>query len=46
MAPAMLLAGQAEWVDLDGPLWLARDQPDALHWDGTYLHPPVPGLWG
>lgn len=46
MAPAMLLAGGAEWVDLDGPLWLARDHPDALHWDGTRLHPPVPALWG
>jgi L-alanine-DL-glutamate epimerase-like enolase superfamily enzyme len=46
MAPAMLVAGQAQWVDLDGPLWLARDHPDALRWDGTRLHPPVPTLWG
>lgn len=46
MAPAMLLAPAADWVDLDGPLWLARDRPDALRWDGTHLHPPVPALWG
>jgi L-Ala-D/L-Glu epimerase / N-acetyl-D-glutamate racemase len=46
MAPAMLLAPGADWVDLDGPLWLARDRPHALRWDGTRLHPPVPELWG
>jgi L-alanine-DL-glutamate epimerase-like enolase superfamily enzyme len=46
MAPAMLLAPRADWVDLDGPLWLARDRPDALHWDGTRLHPAAPALWG
>lgn len=46
MAPAMLLAGGAEWVDLDGPLWLAQDQPHALRWDGHRLHPAVPELWG
>jgi L-alanine-DL-glutamate epimerase-like enolase superfamily enzyme len=46
MAPAMLLASAADWVDLDGPLWLARDREDALHWDGRYLHPPSPALWG
>ncbi|MDH4045978.1 MAG: L-Ala-D/L-Glu epimerase [Gemmatimonadota bacterium] len=46
MAPAMLLASTAEWVDLDGPLWLARDRDDALRWDGTHLHPPTRALWG
>jgi L-alanine-DL-glutamate epimerase-like enolase superfamily enzyme len=46
MAPAMLLASTADWVDLDGPLWLAKDRPDALRWDGTHLHPPAPALWG
>lgn len=46
MAPAMLLAGAARWVDLDGPLWLARDQPRALRWDGRRLHPAAPALWG
>ena len=28
MAPALLLAGRARFVDLDGPLLLARDRPD------------------
>lgn len=46
MAPAMLLAFAADWVDLDGPLWLARDREDALRWDGRHLHPPSPALWG
>lgn len=46
MAPAMLLASTAEWVDLDGPLWLARDRDHALRWDGTHLHPPASALWG
>jgi L-Ala-D/L-Glu epimerase len=46
MAPAMLLAGAARWVDLDGPLWLAQDHPHALRWDGRRLHPAVPELWG
>lgn len=46
MAPAMLLASTADWVDLDGPLWLAKDREDALRWDGKHLHPPSPALWG
>jgi L-alanine-DL-glutamate epimerase-like enolase superfamily enzyme len=46
IAPAMLLASTADWVDLDGPLWLAQDRADGLYWDGTRLHPPVPALWG
>ena len=46
MAPAMLLASTADWVDLDGPLWLAKDREDALRWDGRHLHPPSPALWG
>jgi L-Ala-D/L-Glu epimerase len=46
MAPAMLLAGAARWVDLDGPLWLAQDHPHALRWDGRRLHPAEPELWG
>ena len=46
MAPAMLLASTADWVDLDGPLWLAKDREDALRWDGEHLHPPSPALWG
>jgi len=46
MAPAMLLAPFARWVDLDGPLLLARDRPDGLDYSGGRVHPPLPGLWG
>lgn len=46
MAPAVLLAQRATWVDLDGPLLLAEDHPNPLHFEGSLLHPPTPGLWG
>ena len=35
MAPAMLLARQARFVDLDGPLLLARDRDGGLRYDGS-----------
>jgi L-alanine-DL-glutamate epimerase-like enolase superfamily enzyme len=46
MAPAMLLTPFARWVDLDGPLLLARDRPDGLDYSAGRVHPPSPGLWG
>lgn len=46
MAPAMLVAQQADWVDLDGPLLLARDRTPALHYDGDTVSPPDAALWG
>ena len=46
MAPAMLLAQDAEFVDLDGPLLLAQDRSPALHYEGSEVHPPEPELWG
>jgi L-Ala-D/L-Glu epimerase len=46
MAPAMLLAQRARFVDLDGPLLLARDRPDGLRYAGSLVHPPTPELWG
>ena len=46
MAPALLLAQTADWVDLDGPLLLARDRSPALRYDGPLVHPPDPALWG
>lgn len=45
-APAMLLAQEADWVDLDGPLLLARDRPHALQIDGGWISPPSRELWG
>jgi len=46
MAPAMLVAQGADWVDLDGPLLLARDRTPALTYEGALVHPPEPSLWG
>ena len=46
MAPAMLLAATAEFVDLDGPLLLAQDRKDGLKFEGSTIHPPYPTLWG
>jgi L-alanine-DL-glutamate epimerase-like enolase superfamily enzyme len=46
MAPAMLLAQQARFVDLDGPLLLAHDREDGLRYDGSTVYPPEAALWG
>jgi L-Ala-D/L-Glu epimerase len=46
MAPAMLLAQQARFVDLDGPLLLARDREGGLRYDGSLVYPPDAALWG
>jgi L-alanine-DL-glutamate epimerase-like enolase superfamily enzyme len=45
-APAMLLAGFADWVDLDGPLLLARDREPPLAIADGWISPPTPELWG
>jgi len=46
MAPALLLAGQADYVDLDGPLLLARDREGGLSYRGSIVEPPPAALWG
>src|SRR5262249_12025639 len=46
IAPASLLAGMADFVDLDGPLLLARDRPPGLQYRADMLLPPSPELWG
>ncbi|MFT4073967.1 MAG: dipeptide epimerase [Asticcacaulis sp.] len=46
MAPAMLVAQGVEFVDLDGPLLLARDREHGLEITGSILHPATPALWG
>ncbi len=46
MAPASLVAQDADFVDLDGPLLLARDRDPALRYDGSTMFPPSPALWG
>ena len=46
VAPATLLGSFADFVDLDGPLLLARDRPEGLRFDGAVMAPPAPDLWG
>jgi hypothetical protein len=46
IAPAVLLAQTADFVDLDAPLLLARDREPGLRYDGSTLFPPDPSLWG
>ncbi|WP_192253664.1 N-acetyl-D-Glu racemase DgcA [Mesorhizobium caraganae] len=46
MAPAVLLAQGAEFVDLDGPLLLARDRQPGLVYEGSLVSPPDRMLWG
>jgi L-alanine-DL-glutamate epimerase-like enolase superfamily enzyme len=46
MAPAVLLAQEADFVDLDGPLLLARDRRPGLTYAGSLVSPPAPELWG
>lgn len=46
MAPASLIAGDADFVDLDGPLLLARDREHGIRYDDGVMWPPEPALWG
>jgi len=46
MAPAQLLAQDADFVDLDGPLLLARDRAGGLHYQEARIFPPEADLWG
>ncbi|TVR09128.1 MAG: dipeptide epimerase [Salinarimonadaceae bacterium] len=46
MAPATLLTPRARFVDLDGPLWLARDRETPLRYADGLVHPPERALWG
>jgi L-alanine-DL-glutamate epimerase-like enolase superfamily enzyme len=46
MAPAVLVAQSAQFVDLDGPLLLARDRPHGLIYRDSLVEPPTAALWG
>ena len=46
MAPALLVAQAADYVDLDGPLLLREDRDPPLQFDGSLIFPPDPALWG
>src|SRR5262249_5192903 len=46
IAPARLLANNAEWVDLDGPLLLAGDRDHGLRYRNGRIGIPARELWG
>jgi L-alanine-DL-glutamate epimerase-like enolase superfamily enzyme len=46
MAPAMLLGSFANFVDLDGPLLLAKDRVPGISYQSGLMAPPAPALWG
>jgi L-alanine-DL-glutamate epimerase-like enolase superfamily enzyme len=46
MAPAFIVAQGADWVDLDGPLFLVRDRSPPVSFEDGLLLPPSATLWG
>jgi L-alanine-DL-glutamate epimerase-like enolase superfamily enzyme len=46
IAPARLLASAADYVDLDGPLLLARDREHPLPYENSKIGSPPRQLWG
>lgn len=46
IAPAWHVARHAEFVDLDGPLWLRDDHAGGVAMRDGLLQPPSPELWG
>jgi L-alanine-DL-glutamate epimerase-like enolase superfamily enzyme len=46
IAPAFLAAQGARWVDLDGPLLLARDRDGGFSFAGGVVTPGSAALWG
>jgi L-Ala-D/L-Glu epimerase len=46
MAPAFVLAQGAKFVDLDGPLLLARDRDPPIRYQNGLMFPPEAALWG
>ena len=46
MAPALLIASYATWVDLDGSLWMAQDRQSPLQTKGAIISTFDSALWG
>jgi L-Ala-D/L-Glu epimerase len=46
IAPALQLAGDADFLDLDGPWWLTKDRPNGVHIEGGTLTVGSSFLWG
>jgi L-Ala-D/L-Glu epimerase len=46
IAPALHVARMADFVDLDGPIWLSEDRSGGVRDETGYLVPPDRGFWG
>jgi L-alanine-DL-glutamate epimerase-like enolase superfamily enzyme len=46
IAPALQVAAHADFADLDGPWWLAKDREGGLRIELGRIHPPSRALWG
>ena len=46
IAPALQLAADADFLDLDGPWWLTKDRPNGVHIEGGTLTVSSSFLWG
>ena len=46
IAPALEIAREAEFIDLDGPLWLESDHAEGVKLENGLLSPPQLNFWG
>ena len=46
IAPALEIAREAQFIDLDGPLWLENDYPNGVSLQRGRLTPSAPEFWG
>lgn len=46
MAPIMVLESFADYIDLDGPLLLAKDRQNGLKYTGSTIVPAARSFWG
>jgi L-alanine-DL-glutamate epimerase-like enolase superfamily enzyme len=46
IAPALEIAREADFIDLDGPLWLEHDHAGGVKLEAGLLSPPAAGFWG
>ena len=46
MAPAMIIGAKSRIVDLDGPIWMAKDREHGLTFDKGVMGLPDRALWG
>lgn len=46
IAPALVIAAESGFADLDGPTWLAHDREGGIACENGWLSAPRPGFWG